>query len=149
MLLLPRVYYSNFCSAAGMRHILFSEAEFSPKRNGSFIKFVFCVFWIMIKMLKQRDLNFFFKFFLKEIIARNLSYKITLSHINIFCAFLAIFGHFVFVEANFAENLRLCYFFVKNLRLRTQRHILSGIGGMRHSPKLRHPVASCKSLAHS
>ena len=50
-----------------------------------------------------------------------------------------LFSVFVVPPFFFANNLRLLYFSVNNLRLRALRHILSKNCGMRPSPKLRHP----------
>ena len=55
---------------------------------------------------------------------------------------MCLFCNFGFVEAYFAGNLRLPFFSVKNLRLRTPEAHLSKNCGMRHSPKLRHPGAT-------
>ena len=60
--------------------------------------------------VKQRDFNLLFRF-LKEIIARNATYWINLTHINILCAFLAIFCLFCYVKANFCQTFKITLFF--------------------------------------
>ena len=123
-----RVSYSGFCSATGMRDILIWEAQLCPKNNNMYTK-VFCVFLDYDKNIKQRDINILCCF-LKEIIARNLTY------LNILCHFLAILA---LLKLFLAENLWLCYFSVKDSRLNTPRHFFSNNCGIRHSPKLWQP----------
>ena len=84
-----RVSYFGFCSTTSMRHILFLEAQFFPKKNGSFLM-AFSVLLEYDVNVKQRYFNLLFHF-LNEIIARNASYWINVTHTNMLCAFLAIF----------------------------------------------------------
>ena len=98
---LTRLSYSEFCSAKGMRHILFWDAQFCPKNIAIFLN-VFAVFFVFFFInVEQKDFHFMWPSF-KEIIARNVSNYTNLTILNILCASLASFPLF--------KKLLICFF---------------------------------------
>ena len=81
--------------------------------------------------VKHRDLKKLVLRF-KENIARNASYWITLTHINILFAFLAIFSHFGFFKANVCRKFKITQYFCQKFKSTHSEAHLSKICGLGH-----------------
>ena len=71
-------------------------------------------------MDKDENVKQIFQLFVllfNESIARNASYWMFLTHINILCAFLGIFGHFGIAEANYCQTFQITQFFCQKFKI--------------------------------